>query len=236
MDIQLRNRTTSPDVGVFIYSGIKSDKYCRKYFDDLKSSSFKRGILLETVQKRLIRWLLKLTPTISSFFKYCSSHNLNPKVYLKHIRSGSDMDWHMKDFSRYSNVIEKMLSCGMNVSNLFEVYSELKNHFDAQIYIFSRHPNQIVFGKTDKEYVSKIFEELKEVTGNRFDDREDAEHIALLNYFIHEMSNYEPVFFITMDKVLQGFSEDIVKWNKWIYIVSSKEFYEGLPEFIKLAK
>jgi len=236
VDTLISKRVSSPDVGVFIYSGLKTDTYCKKYFKDLESNRITNAVLLETVHKRLLYWLQKMMPTLNSFYNHCREKGMKPEIYLKHVRSRVDADRRMKDFNKYSNVIEKTLNLKMDASKRFELYLELKRYFDSLLIIFAKRPNQILFDKIEETYILDILKELKDCTNNKFDDKEDAEHIASLNYFLYEKNNSGPIFFITMDKALRKFSENILEWNKWIYVVSPDEYYDGLPEFIKQAK
>jgi hypothetical protein len=231
MDIPMSHRLTSPDVNLFIYAAINK-KYCKQYFDDLKNSRFK-GLFLESVGIRLNHWLLGLIPTITAFFIYCSTSHpkLNEKIYLQHVNTDDNPDQQMKRFKRYSNIILQMLNTGKNLSNLQGVYDQIKRSIDINLKIFAALPNKIV-SLIDSSYTANVITELKSATNNEFHDEEDAEHLAQLRHYITVLNNWSTILFVTDDKGLRKFSEDIINWCKYIAVVNSQEFYEGLPDFI----
>jgi hypothetical protein len=137
----------------------------------------------------------------------------------------------MKRFKRYSNIILQMLNTGKNLSNLQGVYDQIKRSIDINLKIFAALPNKIV-SLIDSSYTANVITELKSATNNEFHDEEDAEHLAQLRHYITVLNNWSTILFVTDDKGLRKFSEDIINWCKYIAVVNSQEFYEGLPDFI----
>jgi len=212
----------TPDVCILINSALQ-DRNAKKLFNKIEENEF-RGLLLETIQKRLDIWLFKLTPDVSAFFFYCKQTRADPKRCLKQIENmEKPKDKNMKRFKRYSNVIKNMLNNKLNQNDLKDVHKNLRQYFNSKYFIFMKTPHIHFLDQTDKDYKATIFEELKKETNGKFYDEEDSEHLALLNYFL-QSKQYE-ISFITADKKLEAFSNDIKNWNKHICIILTENLF-----------
>lgn len=224
-------RITSPDVNIFIKSAL-NDRDCKKYFEDLEKSCFKKGILPETIVKRLDYWLFRLSPTIHDFFDYCSKRKtpLDCKTFLERLKALENPSKRERLFENYSNIIKNMLRLGKKAKDIDDVYDSLKRYFDFCKSIFYRYPNEIICFNGDDLEATKIanFLTLKRLSGGKFDDKEDCEHISVINDHIQN-GNFEKIFFLTKDYRLLDFNEVVFNWNKNIVLISPEQFYGKTP-------